>query len=81
MYDKHVYWYSCEVTLYLSDCNKLEYSRQIFEKYYISNLMKWEPSCSMRTEGRTRGGTDMTKPAIGFRNFVNAPNKTVPLQV
>jgi len=44
--------------LYLSDCIELEYSRQIFEKYHISHLMKWEPSCSMQAEGRTSGQTD-----------------------
>ena len=35
----------------------------------------------MCTEGRTRGQTNRHDEAISLRNFVNAPNKTVPLQV
>jgi len=29
----------------------------------------WEPTCSVRTDGRT----DMAKLIVAFRNFVNAP--------
>jgi len=36
---------------------KLEYSRQIFEKFsniqLHENPFQWEPSCSMRAEGQT----------------------------
>ena len=31
--------------------------------------MQWEPSCSMRTDGRT----DMTKLIVAFRCFANSP--------
>jgi hypothetical protein len=41
-------------------------------KYQISlKSLQWEPSCSMRTDGRT----DMTKLTVAFRNFANAPKK------
>jgi hypothetical protein len=32
---------------------KLEISRQIFEKFFSRKSIKWEPRCSMRTDGRT----------------------------
>jgi hypothetical protein len=54
---------------------KLENFRQIFENYYINKLngtsFLWEPSCSMRTDGRMGGGADM-KPIVSFRHFANA---------
>ena len=56
----------------------LELCRQIIEKYPISNFkqfVQWEPSCSMRTDGRTDGQTDMTKLIVAFRNFVNPPKR------
>ena len=34
-----------------------------------SKSFQWEPSCSMRANGRT----DMTKLRVAFRNFANAP--------
>jgi len=45
-------FYSCQILV------KLEFSGRIFEKYLYQNswkLIQWEPSCSMRTEGRTHG--------------------------
>jgi hypothetical protein len=49
---------------------KLEFCRQIFEKY--SNIVKkcfqWEPSCFML---KTDGQTDTKKPIAAFRNFGN----------
>jgi len=43
----------------------LEFSRQILEKilqYHISRKsLQWEPSCTMRTDGRVDGQTDMLK--------------------
>jgi hypothetical protein len=45
-------------------------------KYRISwKSVKWEPSCSLRTDGRT----DMTKLIVAFRKFANAP-QNVPVQ-
>jgi len=52
---------------------KLEFSRQIFEKY--SNIIfqeNLEPSFSMRTERRR---ADMMNLIVAFRNFANAPKK------
>jgi hypothetical protein len=45
----------------------------------ISNLTKivqWEPSFSMRMDGRTDGERDTTKLAVAFRNSANVSNKT-----
>jgi hypothetical protein len=47
-----------------------------------SKSVKWEPSCSMRTEeqteGRTDGRTDEHDKANTCRNFANAPKKSDP---
>jgi hypothetical protein len=52
---------------------KLEFSQQIFEKYWYIKFhikpVQWNPSCSMRTDGQT----DLTKLIVGFHNSVNAP--------
>jgi len=52
------------------------FSRQILAKYSVSDLMKsvqGEPSCSMRTDGRTeKKKTDMTKLIVVFRSFAKA---------
>jgi hypothetical protein len=67
--------YSCQIW------TKLEFSRRIFRwilKCQISwKSVQWEPSCSMRTDGRT----DMTNLIVAFRNIVNAPkcSKTLPI--
>jgi hypothetical protein len=49
---------------------KLGLSRQRFEKqhkYQVSSkFVQWEPSCSMRTDGKT--GMKLT---VAFRNFAN----------
>jgi len=59
--------YSCAILM------KFEVSRHFFRKvikYKISLIsIKWEPSCSMRTDGRT----DMTKLIVVFRNFAKVP--------
>jgi len=59
--------YSCELLM------KLEFSRQIFGKifkYQISwKSFQWEPSCSIRTDGRT----EVTNLIVAFRNFAKAP--------
>jgi len=58
---------------------KLEFSRQIFGKI-LKHQISWksvqlEPSCSMRTDGRT----DMTKLIVAFRNCASVPtNHYVP---
>jgi hypothetical protein len=45
---------------------KLEFSRQIFEKYSNSNFIKIRPV-----------GADMTKLIVAFRNFANALKKNL----
>jgi hypothetical protein len=55
---------------------KLEFSRQIFEKY--SNITFHEnPSSGSRVApcGQTDGRTDMTQLMDDFRNFANSPKK------
>jgi hypothetical protein len=43
-------------------------------KYKIlSKSFQWEPSCPIRTDGRTDRQIDMTKLIVSFRNFGNAP--------
>jgi hypothetical protein len=68
------YWSSCKVPLVLSDCMKLEFSRQIFEKY--SNIIFHEnlPSGSRVVPWGQR--TDMTKFIVAFRNSANAPKNS-----
>jgi hypothetical protein len=67
-------------TLLLSEFNKTEIFSTIFRKifkYHISlKPVLWKPSCSMRTEGRTDGQTDMAKLIITFRNIANASKNT-----
>ena len=54
---------------------KLKFFRQIFEKrlgYQVySKSVQWEPSCCMRTDGRT----NVTKLIVAFRILANAPKK------
>jgi hypothetical protein len=38
----------------------------------MKNAVQWEPSCSMRIDGRTEKQRDTTKLIIAFRNFANA---------
>jgi hypothetical protein len=56
---------------------KLEFSRQVFEKY--SNVKFHEiPPVGVElfhADARTDGHTDMTKLIIAFRNFVKAPKE------
>ena len=66
----HVKYFS-----FLSDFNEIWifsiYFREIF-KYKISwKSVQREPSCSLRTDGRT----DMTKLIVAFRNFTKARKK------
>ena len=55
--------YSCRILM------KLEFSREIFEKYSSIKFYKNPSSCSMRTDGQT----DMTNLTVAFRNFSKAP--------
>jgi hypothetical protein len=50
---------------------KLEFSRQAFEKYSISNFMKIRPMGAELFPAD--GPTDVTKLIVGFSNFANAP--------
>jgi hypothetical protein len=62
------YRYSCQILV------KLEYSRQILQKY--SNIKFHEnPFSGSRVVpcGRTDGKTDMTKLIVTFCNFASAP--------
>jgi hypothetical protein len=63
---------------------KLEFSRNIFEKFSNKNLMKIHPVTAdlFHVDGQTYGGstgrqtdsqTDMTKLTIAVRNLANAP--------
>jgi hypothetical protein len=59
----YIYTYStrpCQILI------KLEFSRQIFEKYQISwKSVQWEPICFMRTDGRT----DKTKVIVRLQTL------------
>jgi hypothetical protein len=52
----HVHRSSCKVPVIRQILMKLEFSRQIFEKYSNNHIswksIQWEPSCTMRAEGQ-----------------------------
>jgi hypothetical protein len=58
--------YSCPILI------KLEFSRQIFEKY--SNI-KFHENPSSGSRVVACGRADMTKLIVAFRNYVNVPKK------
>ena len=60
---------SCE-EMFVRFLKKLEFSRQIFEKY--SNI-KFHKNPSSGSRVVPRGQTDKTKLTVTFRNFANAP--------
>jgi hypothetical protein len=60
--------------LFSSDFNELGFSRQIFKKY--SNI-KFHENPSSGSRVVPCGQTDRTKLIVAFRNFANAPKKTV----
>jgi len=61
--------YSCHILI------KLEFSRQIFEKYSNIKLHLIRPVGAelFHLDGRTDGRTDMTKLIFDFRNFAKVP--------
>jgi hypothetical protein len=66
--------------LFLSDFNETwivsTYFWKIF-RYQISwKSVRWESSCSMRTDGQTERQTGVTKLIVAFRNFANASKRT-----
>jgi hypothetical protein len=65
---------SCELPVILvSILIKLEFSREVFEKYASVKFRKsfqWGPIFSMQIDGQTDRQTDMTKLIVAFRNFV-----------
>jgi len=56
--------------LFFSQFNEIESSRQIFEKHsntkFHEKSVQWEPSCSIRTDGRTY----KTKLIVTFRSLL-----------
>jgi hypothetical protein len=78
---RNVYRSSCKAPFTLVILQRNFNSLDRFSKNtQISNLTKICPvvaSCSMRTDGRTNGQTDMTKLIVTFRNFSNAPEYRV----
>ena len=65
---------------------KIEFRDRFFEKYSYFKYHENRSSLSRvvqcgRTDGRTEkdGGTDMTNLIVPFRNFSNAPKKTIEI--
>jgi len=52
---------------------KLEFSRQIFEKY--SNI-KYHDNPSSRSPHVLRRPTDITQPTVAFHNFADTPKNS-----
>jgi hypothetical protein len=61
-------------SLFLSDFNETELYQQILEK---SSNIKFHENPSSRSRAAACGRTDMTKLIVAFRNFANAPKKTL----
>ena len=72
---RNVYWSSCKLHIILCKVLMLlEFSRQIFEKYFNIKFDENTPSGSRVVPyGRTDGQTDMKKLTDFFRNFAKAP--------
>jgi len=64
----NVYWSSCKVPFILVRFFSTDF-RKILKCQISWKSIQWEPSFSMRTNGRT----DMTKIIVAFHNFANAP--------
>jgi hypothetical protein len=70
----HKRWKRLRVKYHSYSCRnfmKLEIFSTVFRKKGLryQSYVQWEPSCTMRTEGRT----DVTKLTVAFRNVANAP--------
>jgi len=62
--------------LFLADFSNLHFLDRFSKNIRIQiswKSVQWEPSCSMRTGGRTDRRSDMTKLIVAFRNFANTP--------
>jgi hypothetical protein len=57
---------------------KFEFSLQIFEK---SCKVKFNGNPSSGSERKDGGQTDMTKLAVAFRNFANAPETIFRIEI
>jgi hypothetical protein len=70
-------YYSCQISL------KLKFSKD-FRKMLKSQIslksVHWISTCSMWTDGRTDGHTDMTKLIVAFRSFATAHKNIQILQ-
>jgi len=68
--------------LFLSDFNETWILLTNFWKIHKYQILwisvKWEPCCSIRTDGQTDRQTDMTKLIVAVHNFANVP-KNAPL--
>ena len=75
-----VKWSEVKWPLVLLYFNKTWISSTDFRKIQKCKItwksIQWEPNCSMRTDGRTDGRSDMTKLIVGFRNSANAHKDT-----
>jgi len=84
LWSRMVYFAPCKIAvilhhvkyqLFLSDFNETLIFSTVLRKtlkYNISRKsVQWEPSCSIRTDGRT----DMTQLIVAFRGFANAPKQ------
>jgi len=59
--------YSCQILM------TLQFSRQIIEKYSVSNLKKPSGRSQVVPRGQMDRRTDMTTLTVAFRNFSNVP--------
>jgi hypothetical protein len=79
---KNANFFHVKYPLFLPDFNEtstfLRYFRKVLKYQNSWKHSQWEPSCSMRTEGRMDKWTDMTKLIVAFCDFANAPKNDFP---